>query len=321
MQATNVELYKKLYLIRRAEEKIQEHYSEDEMKTPMHMSMGEEAIVAGVCQALAPQDQVLGTWRTHALFLAKTGATDVFFAEMYGKAAGCARGRAGSMHLSWPEKGLLMCSAIVGTPLPVATGAALANKYRRSDRVVAVFFGDGAVDAGAFWESFNFACLKKLPILFVCEDNAFAVHTPRTDRHGFESICDVARQFRSNVFEADTTDAEEVYNLTRQAIAAMRDNGSPCFLQLHYYRYLEHVGVYEDFDAGYRSRDDFLAWRARDPVAVQRKKILQGGMVESELVQLEREIDEQITVSVKRAKSAECADPRELCDGVYKCGL
>ena len=128
------------------------------MKTPMHMSTGAEAICAGVCQALRPQDQVIGTYRTHGIYLAKTGETDRFFAEMYGRATGMAKGKAGSMHLTAPEAGLICTSAIVGTTIPVALGAAYANRQNAQDRVVAVFFGDGAIDEGVFWESINIAC-------------------------------------------------------------------------------------------------------------------------------------------------------------------
>ena len=190
----NVRLYEKMYLIRKAEEAIQEYYPEDDMKTPMHMSMGEEAIVAGVCEALDPEDQVLGTYRSHALYLAKTSETNRFFAEMYGKATGVARGKAGSMHLSSFEHGLLCSSAIVASSIPVALGVAFANKYKNRNKKVVVFFGDGAVDEGSFWESVNFAGLKKLPLLFVCEDNGLAVHTRREDRQGYSSINKVISQ-------------------------------------------------------------------------------------------------------------------------------
>ena len=158
MLKLHLEFYKKLYLIRRAEEKIREHYSEDEMKTPMHMSMGEEAIVVGVLEAAGKKSQAFGTYRSHALYLAKTGESDMFFAEMYGKAAGPAKGKAGSMHIALPDAGVMMTSAVVGTTIPVALGAALANAYLKNKRVVVSFFGDGAVNEGVFWESLNFAC-------------------------------------------------------------------------------------------------------------------------------------------------------------------
>ncbi len=184
----NNELYKKLYLARRCEEKIIELYHENEMRTPMHMSMGSEAIAAGVCHALKEDDQILGTYRAHAIYLAKTLDSDSFFAEMYGKDSSIIKGRGGSMHLCLPQRGFMMASAVVGNVLPVAVGAAFANKAQKNGKIVAVFFGDGTTDAGQFWESVNVACLMKVPILFVCEDNELAVHSPKSTRRGYPSL-------------------------------------------------------------------------------------------------------------------------------------
>jgi pyruvate dehydrogenase E1 component alpha subunit len=306
-----------MYLIRKSEETIQKYYPDDSMKTPMHMSMGEEAIVAGVVHALNPDDQVLGTCRSHALYLAKTGETDRFFAEMYGKATGMACGKAGSMHLSAPDKGLLCCSAIVASSIPVAMGAAFANKYLKNGKRVAVFFGDGAIDEGVFWETLNFACLKKLRILFICEDNGFAVHTPPGCRHGFRSLSKLIAGFDCNVFEEKTTDPEVIYSIARRALATMEENGKPCFLKLDYYRYLEHVGINEDFDAGYRSVKDYLQWLEIDPIALQKKKLQPTGIPTQEILDIEKTIDEQIERSIDYAQQSGFADVEELHKGVF----
>ena len=298
-----VSLYRKMLLIRKAEELIQRHYFEDEMKTPMHMTMGGEAIVAGVCEALGSAGQVLGSYRTHGLYLAKTMETDRFFAELYGKASGSAKGKAGSMHLMDRDADLICTSAIVGTHIPVALGAAFANKQAGNGRVTAVFFGDGAVDEGAFWESLNMACLKRLPVLLVCEDNGYAVHTPAADRHGYRSITDVVAQFDCEVLRSESTDAEEIYNLTRQALAAMEARDCPCFLHLRYCRYLEHVGVSQDFDAGYRPRKEYEKWLAVDPLRVQREKLL-GLMCEERIAAIEEATERQVRQSKERAQTA-----------------
>ncbi len=312
----NLELYRKLYLIRRAEEKIQEHYSEDEMKTPMHMSMGAEAISAGVCHALGPESQVLGTYRSHALFLAKTGDTDDFFAEMYGKKTASLKGKGGSMHLCSPDYGFMITSAIVASAIPVAVGCAFANKRADNDKIVAVFFGDGAVDEGAFWESFNLACLMRLPILFVCEDNRLAVHTPKSMRHGYDSITDVLSNFDCLVLQKKTTDVEVIYIATHQLIEQIQAEQMPCFLHLHYYRYLEHVGINQDFDAGYRSRDEFEEWYKIDPIRLQRTKLKGLGYSEQGIRRLEKGIEEQINNSHTMAQNAPFVESSELYKGV-----
>jgi TPP-dependent pyruvate/acetoin dehydrogenase alpha subunit len=318
VKQVNLQMYERMYLIRKAEEAIQKSYAQDQMKTPMHMSMGEEAIVSGVVAALQPDDQVLGTYRSHALYLAKTGETDQFFAEMYGKAAGMARGKSGSMHLSAPGKGLLCCSAIVASSIPIAMGAAFANKYLNNGKRVAVFFGDGATDEGVFWESMNFACLKQLPLLFVCEDNGFAVHTPREHRHGFSSLNAVVAGFRCTVFEEKSTDPEIIYAITRKALAAMEQNGRPGFLRLHYYRYLEHVGINEDFAAGYRPKADYLEWLKVDPIRMQRDKLAALGFTAGQIALVERGIDEQIARSTAFAAESDYADACELGEGVFQ---
>ncbi len=317
MTEINLALYKKVYLIRRTEEKIREHYNEDEMKTPMHMSMGEEAIAVGVCHALKPEDQIFGTYRSHAIYLAKTGDTDNFFAEMYGKDTSLQKGKGGSMHLCAPESGFMGTSAIVGSIIPVAVGAAFANKQKNNGKLIAVFFGDGATDEGDFWESLNVACLMKLPILFVCEDNGLAVHTPTSKRHGYASITDIVSKFNCNVFKKNTTDAEAIYELTRKAIKLIKTTQMPCFMHLRYYRYLEHVGVNEDFNAGYRSREEFEEWLKLDPINLQRKKLLEHGIKEEEIMKIEREIDNQIENSIKLAKKAPFAPSDELFKEVY----
>jgi len=312
----NLEFYKKLYLIRTSEEKIIEHYFEDEMKTPMHMSMGSEAISVGVCQALTKQDQVFGTYRSHALFLAKTEDTDDFFAEMYGKKTSSLRGKGGSMHLCSPDYGFMGTSAIVGSAIPVALGCAYANKRAKNGKVVAVFFGDGAVEEGVFWESLNAACLMKLPIIFVCEDNGLAVHTSKAQRQGYDSIIDVVSNFNCIVCEEKTTDAEIIYKSISKIVEQMRMEQMPCFVRLEYFRYLEHVGVNEDFEAGYRTKEGFEQWLKIDPVKLQRKKLKESGLEEDEICILESSITDKINNSIKAAKKAKFCDVSEVYEGV-----
>lgn len=297
----NQELYKKVYLVRYAEHIIKENYMSDAMKTPMHMTMGGEAISAGICAALDQKDQICGTYRSHGLYLCKTGETDRFFAEMYGKVTGTSHGKAGSMHLMDKDAGLICTSAIVGSSLPVAVGAAFANRYQKNQKVVAVFFGDGAVDEGCFWESLNTACQMKLPVIFVCEDNGYAVHIPKGERHGYTSIANVMKQMNCHVYQDETTDVEEIYNLTKTALNDMAKDPKPCFMHLKYYRYLEHVGVFEDFKAGYRPKDEYEKWLKVDPVDLQRKKLV-GLTSEEDVLKIERAIQEQVSQSLEKAK-------------------
>lgn len=311
-----LDVYKKLYLIRKCEELIVERYKENEMKTPMHMSMGEEAIVVGVVAALQKKDQVFGTYRSHALYLAKTGDSDKFFAELYGKVTGNARGRAGSMHIASPEYGMMLTSAVVGTTIPVAVGAAMANKSQKNKKLVAAFFGDGATNEGVFWESLNFACLKKLPILFVCEDNDLAIHSPSDERIGYKSINEVVSRFNCNVDSSDTTNVFEIYKKTSEIIKKMKISGKPGFLHLKYYRYLEHVGVEDDFQFGYRPKTEFLKWKKVDPLTLARKYLL-SSLKEKEIIAQEKIIDRNIALSLTRARKASYPPDAELFTDIY----
>lgn len=315
--ALNKNLYAQMYLIRKAEMLIVENYKDNGMKTPMHMSMGQEAAAVGVCEALGPRGQVVGTYRSHALYLAKTGDTDRFFGEMYGKVSGVANGKAGSMHLLSPEHGLLCVSAVVAQTISVGVGIAFANKMKQEDRTVAAFFGDGAMDAGVSWESINFACLKRLPILFVCEDNDLAVNVFAKDRQGFNSLTKIVSQYNCIALEADTTDVEEIYNLTLKVLGLMKEKNQPGFLMLKCYRYLEHVGVNEDFHLGYRSRSEFVDWYRRDPISIQRQKLSSLGISESEVAELEKELDARALRGIESAKAADFPDNSELYKGVF----
>ncbi len=310
-------LYRAILLARGAENKIREEYSKDEMKTPVHLGIGQEAISVGVCHALPKGTRVFGTYRNHALYLAMTGDTDGFFAELYGKASGPGKGKAGSMHLALPEKGLVATSAVVGTTVPVAVGAALAVQYRKSGEMAAVFFGDGAMEEGAFWESVNFACLRRLNILFVCEDNGLAIHTPGSSRQGFRSIPEALIGFKCHVATGDGSDLEGVVEMTRKMLQRMEQEPGPGFLHLTCFRFLEHVGPREDFEAGYRSRPSPEEGQRRDPVARFEKRLAGDPSIQEELAAIRAEVERQLSRSVELAKRSPFAPPAELYTDLF----
>lgn len=299
-----VSLYRTLVLVRRAEEAIRTHYASDDMKTPVHLGIGGEAIAVGVCHCLPVKASTFGTYRNHALYLARTGDLDGFFAELFGKAAGAGKGKAGSMHLCRPERGLIATSAVVATTIPLAVGAAFANAYRKDSTPVAVFFGDGAVEEGVFWESVNFACLHRLGILFICEDNGLAIHTPASERKGYRSLIEVLQGFRCTVASADGSDVTTVVEVTHGILSRMKQDRQPGCLHLPYYRLLEHVGVQEDFSAGYRSRPSLDEWKEADPVERLRAELIALGYPSIELEAVQTAIDHDIAASVARARAA-----------------
>ena len=308
MSDLNNKLYKKLYLIRKVEEAIQKYYHEDGMKTPMHMSRGSEAISAGVCQALDPNDQVLGTYRSHALYLAKTDDVEGFFSEMYGKKDGICRGKSGSMHLSNIDKGYISSSAIVGSNMSVAIGIAFANKFLNNEKITVVFFGDGAMDEGCFWESINIACLYKLPILFVCENNELAVHTSPNKRQGYADIISIFKPLNLLTSKSSATSADDIYSETVVILELMKRLGVPAFVEFKYFRDLEHVGINEDFSAGYREKNDQI----KDPVVSFRSKLK-----EVDIFAIESTLNLRVLRSLVIAKEVSFSNTSELFKGVY----
>jgi len=308
----DLELYRKLLLARLCEEKIRELYPQDDIKTPVHLGIGGEAIPVGVCHALPKESKYFGTYRNHTLFLTLSENTDLFFAELYGKATGPCKGKGGSMHLMDPATGLVATSAVVATTIPVAVGVALANQYRQSDDLVAVFFGDGAMEEGVFWESLNFACLKKLGILFVCEDNELAIHALATHRQGFDSVSEAVQGFDCHQVSGDGTDVLNVIRHTQDILKKIKKERKPGFLHLNYFRFLEHVGINEDFEAGYRKPLSPQDRKAKDPLSIMEKHLASQKTPDSLRANIEKDIFKKIESSVERAKAAPFPIPDEL---------
>jgi TPP-dependent pyruvate/acetoin dehydrogenase alpha subunit len=266
---SEADLYEKLFrlslLIRRVEEKIIDIYPTDKIQSPVHLSIGQEAVSVGLCAALEPNDMIYGSYRSHALYLACGGDLFRMFAELMGRVEGISKGKAGSMHLTFPEKGLMGASAVVATQLPHAVGSAFAAKHRKSGQVIACVFGDGALEEGVSHESFNFAALKSLPVLFLCENNGLAVHSHQRDRQSF-SIEGMAKMYGLRYQRLEEGwDFMKIHSVCRETLRAVRA-GEPQFLEVATFRSKEHVGTGDDFDRGYRDRAGFDRWQAHDPL-------------------------------------------------------
>lgn len=267
LATAHARLYRAMRRIRRVEEEIERVYPTDKIKSPVHLSIGQEAPSVGVCEALRPDDVVFATYRGHAAYLAKGGDLRTMVAELYGKATGSARGKAGSMHLIDIAAGFMGTSAIVGTTIPQAVGHAFAMKYRKSDRVTVAFFGDGATEEGTFHESMNFAALKRLPILFVCENNLYAIHSHIRDRAVEPDLSQRAASYRMPSRRIEGSDVFAINGAAAEAVAAIRRGEGPQFIEVLTYRYCRHVGPGGDTALGYRTQAEIDGWEARDPVA------------------------------------------------------
>lgn len=307
-------MYRALFRIRRVEEEIARVYPTDKIQSPVHLSIGQEAVSVGACEALGQKDIVFGTYRGHALYLAKGGNLNRMIAELYGKATGSAKGKGGSMHLVDAAAGVMGMSAIVGTTIPQAVGYAYAAELLKRKIVVASFFGDGAVDEGVFHESMNFAALKKLPVIFICENNFYAIHSHQRARQSRTQIAERARSYGMRAERIEGNDVLEIYRRVWRARQRILAGGSgPVFFECLTYRWREHVGPGEDFHAGYRTKREALPWMETDQVEHIGKLVAR-----SLRARIEREVESEIRRAFAYAERSPFPRPSELLLGLYK---
>jgi len=299
-------LHREMLRIRLVEERIVVLYPEQEMRCPVHLCIGQEAIAVGACAALDRRDYVFSGHRSHGHYLAKGGNLNAMMAEIYGKATGCAGGKGGSMHLIDQEAGFLGSTPIVGSTIPIAVGAAFGAAMRGEDRVAVAFFGDGAVETGVFYESLNFAALKKLPVIFVCENNLYSVYSPMGVRQPEgRRIVDIGTALGIESTHGDGNDAELVHRLCADAVERARRGGGPAFFEFTTYRWREHCGPEFDNDLGYRSEVEYLRWKKLDPVARLESKLLERGeALRPALERAAKEIGAEIDAAVAFAKQS-----------------
>jgi len=252
------------------------------------------------------------TYRSHAAFLAKGENLNGMLAEMYGKVTGCARGKGGSMHLIDMENQILGASAVVGTSIPLSVGYALALKRENKGRVAVCFFGDGATEEGVFYESLNFAALHKLPILFVCENNKFAIHTPLEKRWAALDVCARVEPFGLPARKIVSGDIFEIHDFANTAIARIRNGEGPEFVECQTYRWREHVGPNEDYDSGYRVRTDAETWMDNDQVPR-----LAGMVPEDDRTTIDTAIESLIAEAFIFADESPFPEPEELLANVF----
>lgn len=261
------QLFRLALLIRKVEQRIIALYPSDKIQSPVHLSIGQEAVAVGICDVIHSDDLVFATYRSHAFYIAKGGRLDRMFAELYGRVGGVSGGKAGSMHLAAPEVGLMGSSAVVASTIPHALGAALRFKQMHARRIALAVFGDGATEEGVYHECLNFASLHSLPVLFVCENNRLAVHSHLEVRQTYRLV-EHARAYGIEATRVDHGwDPLAVRAATAAAVEHVR-NGRPFVLEILTCRYKEHVGVGDDFHFSYRSCEEVDRWKARDPLEV-----------------------------------------------------
>lgn len=313
-----LEFHFEMVRMRLVEESIADRYGEQEMRCPVHLSIGQEAVAVGVCGALEADDKIYSNHRSHYHYLAKGGDLTGMVCELYGKAAGCVGGRGGSMHLMDAEKGMMLSVPIVASSIPLAVGSALADRRSGTANVSVSFFGDASIEEGVFHESANFAVLHNLPVVFVCENNLYSVYTPIALRQPDRPLTDVALAHGMRAEAGDGNDVGAVFSLTADAVARARRGEGPTFLLFETYRWREHCGPGFDNDIGYREESEFLAWREKCPIERSRAFLMRSGHLQPdrEAARIE-EFKAEMDAAVEFAKNAPLPDPGDATLHVY----
>jgi pyruvate dehydrogenase E1 component alpha subunit len=314
------ELYLEMLRIRAIERRIAERYSEQEMRCPVHLSIGQEAVGVGVCAHLTKADRAMSAHRSHGHYLAKHGSVPRMIAELYGRADGCCGGRGGSMHLMDREAGFWGAVPIVGSTLPIALGLALADRRAGRKETTVAFLGEGATEEGVFTESLNLACVLNVPMLFVCENNGFSVYTPlhlrRSPAFDFGGY---VRSHGARFFTGDGNDVEAVWRLTGEALQTMRSEPDrPCVLEFFTWRYYEHCGPGQDDHLGYREKEMIEHWAERDPLAIAKARLLaKDPALKTEMEAAEKRFVQEIDGIMDSVRVSAKPAPATLERGVF----
>lgn len=316
-QQFSSETYRKLYSAivrcRKFEEKIVEVYPEKEIRCPTHLSIGQEAVAVGVCGALREDDLIFSTHRCHSHTIAKGGDFKLLMAELYGKKTGCSKGKGGSMHFIQPDIGVMGASAIVGGTIPLAVGAALAAQLQKKDFVSVAFFGDGAIEQGSFHESMNFASLRKLPVLFVCENNDMATCTHLDVRQPYGELYRRAAEYRIPGVRVDGTKVLDVFQAAQESIERARKGDGPSMIEGVCYRWKEHVGPNTDYHLGHRTKEELEEWMRKCPVKLYEEYLVNNNIMSQEALNvISGEIQKQVDESIVFAKESPFPKPEEM---------
>lgn len=304
-------LYFAMLRIRRIEEAISTRYAEQEIRCPTHLCIGQEAVPVGISAHLRAADYVFSGHRSHGHYLAKGGSLKAMLAELYGRETGCALGRGGSQHLIDLEAGFIASAPILAGTVPIATGAAFGARHRGLDAVSVVYFGDGASEEGAFHEALNVAVVHRLPVIFVCENNLYSVHSDLSVRQPADRpIAELGKAHGMVALTTDGNDVNEVWRTGAEAVARARAGEGPTFLEFMTYRWLEHCGPNDDMHLGYRSAEELTEWQQRCPLRRTEKALRTAGALDdARLAAFEEKIGQEIDEAIAFARDSAFPDP------------
>ena len=315
---TGLRLYRLQFELREAEQRAYDLFLQNLVKGTSHLSLGQEAVAAGFAAAMQPGDLTFCTYRGHAHTLARGAAVEKVLGELMGRDNGLLRGKGGSMHLTSVEHGVMGSYAIVGAHLPIACGAAWRAQYKGQNDVTVCFFGDGTTNIGAFHEALNLAVVWKLPVVFVCENNLYMEYTPIS---AVTAVADPAAgragAYSLEAILIDGQDADVVYRTAQSAIAKARSGGGPSLIECKTYRYSGHSRA---DPAKYRPAGELDRWRERDPIKTYRRRLLDSGVSEEAIAEIEREVKRNVDEATEKCKASPPPPESILMTDVYADG-
>ena len=313
-RVTLAEMHARMALIRAFETRVTELYRAGDIPGFVHTSLGQEAVAVGVCAALRDDDYMATTHRGHGHCLAKGADVDGMMAELFAKETGLCRGKGGSMHVADPARGILGANAIVGASVPLAVGAGMSSRLLRQGRVAVAFFGEGAVNQGAFHEAFNLAAIWNLPVLFVCENNVYSEFSDSRKMSRVPSVAERAAGYRVEASTVDGNDVTAVHEAALTAAATCRAGDGPVLLEAETYRWQGH---YEGDAQPYKPADEVAAWRERDPLALAARRLASEGAAAQDLETVEERARERVEEAIERARAADSPALEEAYQHVF----
>jgi acetoin:2,6-dichlorophenolindophenol oxidoreductase subunit alpha len=312
-------LYKTMKLCRRFEEKAVELVNKDEIYGVIHEYVGQEAVAVGVCASLNDDDYITSTHRGHAHIISKGGEVKYMFSELFGRANGYNNGKGGSMHIANPAIGILGANGIVGAGVPIAAGAALAMKIKNSEQVAVTFFGDGGANQGVVHEAMNMAAIWDLPMIFVCENNKYAVTTPASYSSRIEKLSERSKAYGFSGQTVNGMDVLEVYNAAKKIVDQIRKNPKPYLLECQTYRFHGHFSGEQFMNLGYRTKEEINYYMSIDPIITFGKKLLDAKIAtEDEITKIDASVEEIIDDGVSFAKASSLPEAQDALKDMYK---
>ncbi len=314
-----IKIFKVCSLIRHVEAEISKRYSYGKMRCPVHLSIGQEGVPAALSLLINKNDFAVSTHRAHAHYISKGGSIKKMIAEIYGKSTGCSGGKGGSMHLTDKNKGFMGSSSIVGNSIPLGVGLGLSLKLKKLKNISIIFLGDGAIETGAFFESVNFAILKKLPVIFICENNLYSVYTPLKVRQPRNrKIHKMVSGLGINSYNFDGSKPFSFFKKLESIVKKTRLKSEPCFIEFSTYRYLEHCGPFNDDNLNYRSKRELVKWHKKDPYLSIKTYLEKNHLLKNRIKNIEEKNIKIVNSAFLFAEKSKFPKKSNLGKNVYK---